>query len=617
MAKGNKTNFSKLAEIIITNVGGKENINGLRHCITRIRFRLKDEQKANDDILKNTDGIISVVKGGGEYMVVIGNEVGKAYEAVCQKLGISDNGVVASSATQEATDKKKENYLMRVLNIVMGAVTPALNLICAGGVLKGLLALLGMFGLAGDSGFYILLNAMGDAVFYFLPLFLGYNMAKNQGGDGMLGLLIGSILVYPSINGVDINLLGYTVNATYTSSFLPVIMIVALAVPIANFFKKRIPAVVSGFLVPVLTIMIVFPLGFVIIGPFANFIGKQLNNIIIGLMSISPVLGGILFSGLYQVMILFGVHSVIGSFSFMNVLSGNPDPVMALACYVCFAQIGVVLAMYLRTKDCKLKSVAPPAFISGVFGVTEPAIYGVTLPHLKMFVISCIGAAIGGAYAMAAGILMYSFTGLGIVSILGMVSPENPDFFSAIMSAVVPFAVSFIMAFAVYREKKTVAAGSAAGNTTADTASGTMVIEAPVPGRVVPLSEVPDETFASGMLGKGIAIEPEEGKVYAPFDGTCAMIFDTLHAMGLRSDTNVELLIHVGIDTVGLNGVPFTAHVKNGEAIKKGQLLLEFDIDAIRAAGLSVITPVIVSNEAEAGEVWIENEKIIIEGGNQ
>lgn len=597
-----KENFNGLAKLIVKNVGGKENIKSIRHCITRVRFVLQDESKANDDVLNNTEGIISVVKSGGEYMVVIGNHVVKVYDAVCDVLGISDG--IVSKEKESGASQKKQNVVMRVLNVVVGAIGPALNYICAGGVLKGLLAVLTLCGLQETDGVYMLLNAMGDAIFYFLPLFLGYNMAKSRGADGLLGLFIGAMLLYPSINGVDVNIFGYVVNASYTSSFLPIVLVVALAAPLYNFLKDRIPAIVSGFLTPVLTALIAFPIGFILIGPAANLVGQGVNDFISMLMNTVPLLGGIVFAGLYQVLVLFGVHSAVTSFSFMNVLSGNPDVIMALGCYCSFAQIGVVLAMYLKTKNQKLKSVALPAFISGIFGVTEPAIYGVTLPRIKMFVISCIGAAIGGAFVMLAGITMYSFTGLGIVTILGMVSPENPNFINAILGAIVPFVASFIMAFIVFKDDKLVE-------------KTTTTIDACVDGDIIPLSNVADETFASGMMGKGIAVEPKDGKVYAPFDGTCVMMFDTLHALGLKSNDGIELLVHVGINTVGLDGKPFIAHVQSGETIKKGQLLLEFDIDAIKEAGLAITTPIIVTNESEIGSVEIKNNKIIVKQGGK
>lgn len=450
MVKGKK-DFTNLAETIVENIGGQENVLGLRHCVTRVRFRLKNEAIANDDILNNSEGIISVVKAGGEYMVVIGNEVADVYDAVRNKLGLVDDDVVVS---EEKSDQKL-NPFIKVLNTIVGSVGPALNMICAGGILKGILTILTMTNvLSTESGLYLLMNAMGDAVFFFLPVILGYNLARHLGGEPFLGLVIGAILCYPTINGVDINLFGQVINSTYTSSFLSVIAITALAVPLSKFFKKYTPAAVQGFLVPVLTLLIVVPLGFVFVGPAVNAIGVGVNNGITFLLNTVPLLAGIIVTGAYQIMVLFGVHQAMTSFSFMNVLSGNPDQLMALVMFPSFAQIGVVLAMYVKTKDKKLKSIALPAFLSGIFGVTEPAIYGVTLPRIKMFVISCIGAMTSGIVVMLTGTVMYSFTGMGVVSILGMVSTENPNFIAPIMAAVVPFAVSFLIAFVVFNDKE-------------------------------------------------------------------------------------------------------------------------------------------------------------------
>lgn len=590
---GKQKDYKKLAKTIITNVGGPENISSLRHCITRVRFILKDESMAKDDVLEKNDGIVSIVKGGGEYMIVIGTHVADVYDEIVNQLGGEPNKEAA------AGKEKKGNVFMRCLNTIMGAVGPALNFICAGGVIKGILAICTMCGLPVESGIYMLLNAMGDGVFYFLPLFLGYNLAKNLGIPGLMGLFVGACLMYPAINGADVNVFGYIVNVTYTSSFLPVIFIIAMAVPVYKWFDRWIPSVVSGFTVPILTLLVTFPIGFLFIGPFANLVGEGMNTIISSIMNFAPIVGGTLFAGLYQVMVLFGIHSALTSFSFMNVLSGNPDPIMALSCYACFAQIGVVAAMYLKTKNKKLKSIALPAFISGVFGVTEPAIYGVTLPNIKMFVISCIGAAIGGVYIMMTNTLMYSFTGLGVVTILGMVSSENPNFANAILCALIPFAASFIMGWIVYRDKE-------------EKANEKTVIEQPMQGKIVPLAEVSDPTFSTGMLGNGYAIKPSDGKVTAPFDGKVVMIFDTLHAIGLKSNDGVEILIHIGIDTVNLKGKPFTAYVSAGDSIKNGQLLLEADLKMIEENGLQTITPVIVTNEAEVGSVKQVNNQLVI-----
>lgn len=609
MAK-KKLDYGRVAENIIANIGGRENVVGVRHCITRVRFKLKDEGRADDDKVKNLEGVISVVHGGGEYMVVIGDAVTDVYEAVCDRLGT----VTDSDASEE---KERVNPVMKVLNIVVGAVGPCLNFICAGGILKGLLTILEMSGLVlPGSGIDLLIHAAGDAIFFFLPIFLGMNLAKTLKGDSFLGAIIGAALCYPAINGADLVILGRIFNYTYTSSFLPVIAITAVAVPLSKLLKKHLPKAVSNFLTPAVTLLIVLPLGFIIIGPVVGMMGNLANTGITALMNSVPLVAGAVFGGLYQVMVLFGIHSALTSFSFMNLLEGHPDAIMAIGCMVSFAQIGVVLAMYLKSKDEDLKAIALPAFISGIFGVTEPAIYGVTLPRIKMFVLSCVGGAVCGAFVMFTNTLMYNFTGLGVFAVLGLISPESPNLPAAVLCAVVPFVASFAAAYLFYKDEKRpeTFGGRAAAADTGDSPQHKRIeITSPVPGKVVSITEVPDETFSSGMLGKGFAVEPSEGKVYAPFDGECTTIFETLHAMGLTSDQGVSLLIHVGLETVSLDGKPFTAHIKSGDPIKKGQLLLEFDMDEIRAAGCPTITPVLVANEAEVGEVTVEHDRIIVE----
>lgn len=613
MAKTKKNlDYAKVAQNIIANIGGKENIVSVRHCITRVRFKLKDESKADDNAVKNLEGVISVVHGGGEYMTVIGDAVIDVYDAVCTQLG----NLPESKDSGET--KEKVNPVMKILNIVVGAVGPCLNFICAGGIIKGLLTLLEMTGLVlPGSGVDTLIGAAGDAIFFFLPVFLGMNLAKTLKGDQFLGAVIGAILCYPAINGTDLVIFGKVFNYTYTSSFLPVVAIVAVAVPLAKALKTVVPKAVSNFLTPAITLLIVVPLGYAIIGPVVSIGGGLVNDGITLLMNTVPLIAGAVFGGLYQVLVLFGIHSAVTSFSFMNLLEGNPDYIMAIGCTVSFAQCGVVLAMYLKSKDNELKSVALPSFISGLFGVTEPAIYGVTLPRIKMFILSCVGGAVCGAFIMLTDTMMYSFSGLGIFAILGLLSPENPNIITAVLCAVVPFVFSFIAAFLLYKEK--VPAGAEvqpadAVPTAAPQISGPVVIETPVPGKVVSITAVPDETFSTGVLGNGFAVEPSEGKVYAPFDGQCETLSDTLHAMGLLSDSGVSVLIHVGLETVSLNGKPFTPHIKEGDRFSKGQLLLEFDMEQIKAAGYPTITPVLVTNEDEVGEVKIENDKIMIGG---
>lgn len=609
MAK-KKLDYSIVARNIIEKVGGKDNVNSVRHCITRVRFRLKDESLADDNVVKNIEGVVSVVHGGGEYMVVIGDAVTDVYEEVVKQLGS------LSESDKKAEDEKKTNPVMKLLNIIVGAFGPCINFICAAGIIKGIITLTTMIGiLHGDSGLNTLLSAAGDGIFFFLPVFLGMNLAKTLKGDQFLGAIIGACLCYPTINGTDIAMFGHTFNYTYTGTFLPVIGITAIAVPLAKWLRKVLPGAVRNFLAPAITLMIMVPLGYAIVGPIISAFGNAVNVGMTFLMTTVPVLAGIIFGASYQVMVLFGIHQALTTIAFVSLLEGNPDYIMAIGCLVCFAQIGVVLGMYLKSKDENFKAIALPAFLSGIFGVTEPAIYGITLPRIKFFILSCVGGALTGAIIMFSDSKMFSFAGLGVFTLLGMVS-DTQSIFWPVIAAVIPFIACTIAAFIMFKDDKEENVVSVE-NHEAETEeipviSGPIEIEAPIPGEVVSIKEVPDETFASELLGKGYAIKPSEGKVYAPFDGKVEALFDTLHAMGLKAANGTVVLIHVGLETVGLEGKPFKAHVKVGDQIKKGQLLLEFNMDQIKAAGLPTITPVLVTNEDEVGPVVIKDNKIIV-----
>lgn len=583
-------NYNSLAKDIIAHVGGKENIIDLHHCVTRLRFNLADESKADDTYLKNLDGVITIMKSMGEYMVVIGEHVPYVYEEVCKEAGLSHD----SSNKKEDAPKQKVSLIQRVLNVVQSAMGPSLNMICASGIIKGILAVLSLSGLLMPTdGLYVLLNAIGDAIFHFLPIMLGYNLAKKLEMEPFLGFLIGAALCYPAVNAVDINLFGYVVNATYTGSFLPVLFMVCLAAPLEKRLKKVVPELFRGFLVPVIVMLIIVPLGFAFIGPLANMLGEAINGGIMALFSISPLIAGVLLAGAWQVLVLFGIHGVLIMLSFMDLLQGNPSVIMALISFVCFAQIGVVLAIYFKTKDMKLKSIALPAFVSGIFGVTEPAIYGVTLPRIKMFVISCIGAAVSGLIVSLTGLTMYTYTGLGVIGLLGLLSPTDAKILPIILLLVVPFIISFALAYLTFKDEEVETKNSVSTN---KTKTNKEIILAPIKGEVKALSTTKDEAFASGALGKGLVIIPEEGIVKAPFDGVIRTLFPTKHAIGIVSEDGCEVLIHIGIDTVRLEGEGFHALVKQGDTVKAGQELITFDLARLIEMGYDLTTPIIITN---------------------
>ena len=589
--------YKQLAADILKAVGGKKNVVSLRHCVTRLRFTLKDEKTAKDEVLKNMDGVVTVVKANGEYMVVIGEHVHSVFEEVCDQLGVDGH-----DRNQIVLEQKKKSVLEKVLDIIMGAMGPTLNIMCACGILKGVLVLLSLAGLSSDSGVYQLINAAGDCFFYFMPLLLGYNIARKLEIDPVFGFILAAAMCYPSIQGVDLDFFGMNVNATYTSTFLPVVFGVAVAAPIYKFFDKHISKMVKGFVTPLLTLLIAYPLTFLVVGPAASLVGVGINAALTSIVAISPALAGLLLGGLWQLMVLFGVHGIPMIFAFLDLMAGNPSAILPLTFGASWAVSGTVLAVYLRSKDEKLKGVALPAFISTIFGITEPSVYGVLLPNIKLFVTTSISAGIAGLICGAMGMMQYSYTGMGFLGILAFMNPNGAtNFLGIALIVVVPFVVAFLLAFFLFKDKepeepaKTVPAAPQK-KAVKESLNKRVDLAAPVSGEAKALSACADEAFSGEALGKGCVIFPADGNVTAPCDGEVRSLFSTGHAVGIVTAEGVEVMIHIGIDTVRLNGKHFTAHVKQGDKVTKGQLLISFDKEAIEAEGYKTETPVIITN---------------------
>lgn len=608
--------YENLAKDIIKNVGGKENINSLCHCITRLRFKLKDESKANTDVLKKMDGVVTVVKSGGQYQVVIGNHVPDVYADVCSVAGISDN---ASSGEVE----EKMNPLNRFIDIVSGVFQPILGVLCATGMIKGVNAILLATGLVTEgSGSYIILNSIGDSLMYFFPIFLGYTAAKKFKLNQFLGIAIGASMVYPTITalaGTTINFLGIPVvipSSGYASTVIPVIAAVYVASKIEQMFKKIIPDVVKTFLVPFCTLLVVVPLTFIVIGPITSTAGDLLGSVTSAIYNFSPLVAGLFIGGFWQIFVMFGLHWGLVPIAFNNLAVLGYDSVLAVSVPVCFAQTGVVIAIMLKAKNKKLKSLCIPAIISGIFGITEPAIYGITLPRKKPFILSCIGGAVTGGVVGFFGCKGYSAGATGVFALPSYINPAGIDssLYGMAIAMVVGLAVGFALMFFFGKlDEEDLTDGEVVETVEKSIIKGE-ILTSPIKGVVKSLSDVKDEAFASGLLGKGIAIEPKEGKIIAPADGTLTTLFPTLHALGITTDSGAELLIHVGMDTVKLQGKHFKARVKQGDKIKKGDVLLEFDINAIKREGYSLETPVIITNFDKYLDV-IETNKDIIEYG--
>lgn len=592
--------YTTLARDIIKNVGGKENISGLKHCITRLRFNLKDESKANDDVLKNMKGVVTVAKGSGQYQVVIGNHVGDVYAEVMEQLG-------AIQESTKKTEEKKKSLAATIYDFLPAVFGPCISLLCAAGMIQGFSSLFVYLGwMSEEGGLYQLLYAMGNTAFYFFPVLLGASTARKLKMDTWLGMLIGAAMMYPTIQGVDLNLFGKVVNVSYTSTVIPVILTVLFASVLQKQINKFMPRDLKGFMTPTLVYLISVLIGFLFIGQIANWISQVLADGIMTIYNFSGLIAGFIVGGLWQVLIIFGVHNGLGALAFISFTTSGETPLTSMWSIVGYSTCAVLLAIWIRTKDRDLKSVTLPAFLSGLCGISEPAIFGVLLPRKKFFIISCLGGAIGGAYVGLMGITQKIQGGFGVFSLPIYVAQGTYDCVNMCIALALGILIPFVATMILFRDEKNESVETEENKTAEiESAKGTVEIVSPLSGKKIELGKVQDDAFSQEILGKGIGIEPSEGTVTAPADGVVTTLFPTLHALGITTDEGVELLIHIGLNTVDLNGKYFKAFVKQGEKVKKGQKLLEFDMKAIKAAGYIMESPVIVTNSEDYESVSV------------
>ncbi|CDI57922.1 beta-glucoside-specific PTS transporter subunit IIABC [Lactobacillus helveticus] len=659
-------NYDNLAKTIIQDVGGKDNVNSVVHCATRLRFKLKDEKKANDDALKDTDGVVTVVKAGGQYQVVIDNEVADVYDAVLKEVGFPGGGQVPDD---DGADDDS-SFIDKAVALISGIFTDILAPLSAGGIIKGLVVMCASLGwLSKTSGAYQILYAIGDSIFFFLPVFLGFTAARRFHMNQFIGAAIGATLTYPSMvalassktilstlfkgtafaSEVHTTFFGIPViTMNYSSTVLPVIFTVWFASIIEHWAKKWIPTVVQMFLVPVATMIIALPVAFIVIGPVMTWVGDAIGAVMQGIYNFSPIVAGILMGALWQVLVIFGVHWGIVAVTTADLAALGYDPILALSCMVCYAQVGVVLAMIKQTKDKKLKETATGAFFSGLFGVTEPAIYGVTLPRRIPFILSYIGGAISGAVIGAFHSVLYMLPSMGIFAIPAYANPKGGSMtpvIGVVIAGVVAIVSGFILQIlfgkksvdADYNKKQAQKVAEAANEAT-EVANNPIVaasedeklnpstkLVSPLNGDVKPLSEIKDEVFSSGAMGQGVAIEPSEGVLHAPADGKIALVFPTGHVVGINTTDGAEVLMHIGMDTVNLQGKGFKTLVQKGQEVKAGDPLVEFNIKEIKAAGYEVATPVVVTNskkyesinQVDNGTVEVGQEILSLQGEDE
>lgn len=611
-----KMTNKELAAKIIANVGGEQNISILTHCATRLRFNLKDNSKADLEALKKLDGVLTAQIKSGQLQVVIGAKVNAIFDEVSAQVHITEGDATVT--------EPPKNKVSAVIETISGIFAPTLSVLIGCGMFKAIVSLItGLELLPSDNDFVTLLSMIGDLIFYFFPFFLAVSAAKKFRVSEYMALALAAAYMYPTIiNGAaaaeetgvaGLNILGITIPyISYSSTVIPII----LSVWVLSLIYKRIDRLVPDFLKILLTSMIVLfimvPVELIILGPIGSYAGTYIAQFMDWFYSIGGFVAAALLGGTRSLLTMMGMHYALAPLQIQQIAETGISTLLVSALTANFAQGGSAFGAFLALKDKQMKSVAASASLSAVLGITEPAMYGVNLKYKRPFGIAMASSAVAAAFLsfFHAGAMAYAPPG-----IFTIITYTADSFVFIILGAALSFGLAAVLTFLFgipkeankpSKEEQTIE-----NENTPETdalpdpsaaAGAELTVYSPIHGNVIPLSDVPDEAFGSGAMGQGVGIEPAEGRVYAPFDGTVEMIFDTKHAIGLTSSDGISLLIHVGLDTVELNGQYFTAHVSAGDSIKKGQLLLEFDLDKI-AEKYKTVTPVLVVNTDEYASV--------------
>ena len=600
-----------VAQRILEEVGRKENISSLTHCFTRLRFVLKDKSKANKEVISNLEGVIQVVEASGQFQIVLGNKVEKIYDELMPMVGEleetnNDNGEKIGIGT-------------KILNTVAAIFTPTVPAIAASGMLKGILAVAALIGLnmygvdIKTYNTYIILNAASDALFYFMPIILARSAAKVFKTNDYIAMILGATLCYPAIvdlmtgeNPVTLFGIGIT-QANYVSSVVPIIIAVFVLAYVEGFVKKIMPEVLKVIMVPTLSLLVMVPATLMIFGPIGIYFGNVVNWAYYYIMGLSPILLGAFIGGIWCVLVIFGAHRAIIPIGINDVAKTGRQNLLAFAGAANFSQAGAALGVFLKTKNKNLKTVAASATVTALFGITEPAIYGANLRLKKPMIYAVISGALGGALMGWGGSYGNAFANQGVLTIPVYAEAGTKAFVCYLLGCLIAFGGACIMTVVLgfkdlpeenakkVQETLTDAVKEAINDDLVFEDSD-LVVDSPVEGRTISLADVPDEVFASGAMGKGIAVYPSKGEIVAPMDATVSVLYPTMHAIGLTLDNGVEMLIHIGIDTVNLDGKFFEKHANVGEHLTKGQRIVSFDMQGIEAAGYDLTTSVIITN---------------------
>lgn len=597
--------YQAIAKEILKDVGGKDNIVDVTHCYTRLRFVLKDTKQANKEVLLQTEGVISVVESGGQYQVVLGNKVAHVYNAL--------EPLLAQQLTTKTSTKEKNSLGNRILNTVAAIFTPVVSAIAASGMLKGILAIAVMVA----NNFYqvdlkplntyIILSAASDALFYFMPVILGYSAAKVFKTNEYIAMVIGATLCYPTIVSLmteesAVTLFGlHVTKANYVSTVIPIILAIFILAYVQRFLEKVIPEVLKIIMVPTLSLLLMIPATLLLFGPIGIYLGDGVNWLYYYIMNLSPILLGGFIGGIWCVLVIFGAHRGLVPIGINDVARTGRQNLLAFAGAANFSQAGAAFGVFVRTKNKDLKAVAASATVTALFGITEPAIYGANLRLKKPMIYAVASGAAGGALMGWGGSYGTAFANQGLLTIPVYAEAGTKAFICYLLGCGIAFFGAFLLTIFLgfndlpldeSRQEPVL-------KTEATTVKEKQRIQAPVQGQLVSLDQINDEVFASQQMGKTLAIYPTEEQIVSPGNGQVTALYPTHHAIGLKLDNGAEILLHIGINTVELKGRGFETFVKVGERVRLGQKLLSFDKQIIQAAGYDPTVLVIVTNTAE------------------
>ncbi|HEL1711897.1 beta-glucoside-specific PTS transporter subunit IIABC [Streptococcus suis] len=598
--------YKNTALAILEAIGGEKNVLRATHCVTRLRLELKDENIVSDERVKSISGVLGIMKKNGQYQIILGNDVANYYKEFTA-LGKFD-----SDSVQQV---KKANVLEQVIGYIAGSMTPLIPAMLGGGMIKVLVIVLPMLGLLkADSQSISFLAFFGDAPYYFMPIFLAYSASQKLKVTPALAMSVAGILLHPNFvqmvsTGDPLHFLGAPVTpASYGSSVIPILIMVWLMKYIEAVFNKVTPAVTKSFLQPTLVLLVSGFIALVLVGPLGVIVGEGLSQLVEQMHGVAGWLTLAVLGAIMPFIVMTGMHWAFAPI-FLAASIATPDVLILPAMLGSnLAQGAASMAVAFKSKNSNTKQIAFAAGFSALFaGVTEPALYGVTLKYKKPLYAAMIGGGLAGLFVGLTGVKAYLFAVPSLIALPQFIYSEAAsNITNAMVAAAISIIVTFILAYFLGIDEETSTVNL---EKVAPGISSRKNVFSPLSGQILPLEKVNDATFSKKMLGEGVAIIPKDGKVYAPFDGAVTSLFPTKHAIGLTSDEGVELLIHFGLETVELKGRGFVSHVSDGEKVEKGQLMLEVDVEMLVAEGYDIVTPVVVTNTQEYLDVLLLSTK--------